>query len=47
LGTAYEKGTGLGLALCKELVEKQGGSISAMSNPNEGSTFTLLECASK
>lgn len=38
-GTDQEKGTGLGLILCKELVEKNGGTIKAESKENEGSTF--------
>lgn len=38
-GTENEQGTGLGLILCKELVEKHGGIISADSSPNKGSTF--------
>ncbi len=38
-GTAHEKGTGLGLVLCKELVEKQGGEIRVESKKNQGSTF--------
>ncbi|WBA42238.1 ATP-binding protein [Hymenobacter canadensis] len=39
LGTAREKGTGLGLRLCKEFVERNGGRISFASVPGQGSTF--------
>jgi PAS domain S-box-containing protein len=40
-GTANEKGTGLGLILCKEFVEKHGGTIQVESRIGEGTTFTL------
>ena len=44
-GTNNEKGTGLGLALCKELVQKNNGDIWVESEPKKGSRFyfTLLK----
>lgn len=38
-GTANEKGTGLGLILCKEFIEKNNGTIRIESKENEGSKF--------
>lgn len=40
-GTMDEKGSGLGLLLCKEFIEKQGGEISFQSEINAGTTFTF------
>jgi len=40
-GTNNEKGSGLGLILCKELIEKINGSIWVKSKEDEGSTFYI------
>ena len=41
LGTAGEKGTGLGLNVCKEFAEKNGGSIAVESLIGAGTTFRV------
>ena len=40
-GTQKEKGTGLGLLLCKEFVEKHNGELHVESDVSTGSTFTF------
>ncbi len=38
-GTSQEKGTGLGLIICREFIEKNGGAIHAESEEGKGSRF--------
>jgi signal transduction histidine kinase len=38
-GTDGEKGTGFGLLLCKDLIERNGGEIKLISEKGKGSTF--------
>jgi len=40
--TTKATGIGLGLAICRLIIERHGGEISASSDPKEGTTFRVL-----
>jgi signal transduction histidine kinase len=42
LGTNNEKGTGLGLIICKEFIEKNNGTLTVSGEKNKGCTFCIM-----
>jgi signal transduction histidine kinase len=40
--TTKAKGTGLGLTICKQIIEKHGGTISLVDKPEMGACFRIV-----
>ena len=40
--TSGQKGTGMGLMLCQEIVQRHGGKLELETAPNKGCTFSII-----
>jgi signal transduction histidine kinase len=40
-GRAQYEGSGIGLAICRRIADRHGGTITASSSPGQGATFTV------
>ena len=38
----YGQGTGLGLSLCRKMLEPRGGTLTCVSQPGIGTTFRIV-----